>query len=283
MFGPPDAESTHSSSRWPGASSGSATTTCGSGSSTCASARPRCSGCTLPDPDLRWNAEPGHYDYTRPDFDELMPVIDGDGPCNRQRMAQRRRAHAEGAWVREAPRPTRDKRPAHERYRTASPDRQYRHGRLWEVFVRPRRGLSHTHVGSVHAADAEMALRNARDVYTRRQEGVSIWVVPAGADHRVEPGREGRLLRPGGRQGLPASDVLRGARRRETPVSGREDGGRSMRSRVGDDALIAAQRLGEWSARAPEMEEDVALSNIALDQLGRGPAVAVYAGAGGGR
>ena len=51
---------------------------------------------------------------------------------------------------------------------------------LWEVFVRPRRGLSHGHVGSVHAPDAALALRNARDVYTRRQEGVSIWVVPAG-------------------------------------------------------------------------------------------------------
>jgi ring-1,2-phenylacetyl-CoA epoxidase subunit PaaB len=52
---------------------------------------------------------------------------------------------------------------------------------LWEVFIRPRRGLAHTHVGSVHAPDAELALRHARDVYTRRQEGVSIWVVPA--DH----------------------------------------------------------------------------------------------------
>ncbi|HVE99191.1 MAG TPA: 1,2-phenylacetyl-CoA epoxidase subunit PaaB [Mycobacteriales bacterium] len=50
---------------------------------------------------------------------------------------------------------------------------------LWEVFVRSKRGLSHNHVGSLHAPDAEMALRNARDVYTRRQEGVSIWVVPA--------------------------------------------------------------------------------------------------------
>jgi ring-1,2-phenylacetyl-CoA epoxidase subunit PaaB len=48
---------------------------------------------------------------------------------------------------------------------------------LWEVFVRGRRGLSHQHAGSLHAPDAEMALRNARDVYTRRQEGVSIWVV----------------------------------------------------------------------------------------------------------
>ncbi|HEX5497493.1 MAG TPA: 1,2-phenylacetyl-CoA epoxidase subunit PaaB [Mycobacteriales bacterium] len=50
---------------------------------------------------------------------------------------------------------------------------------LWEVFVRSRRGLTHNHVGSLHAPDAQLALRNARDVYTRRQEGVSIWVVPA--------------------------------------------------------------------------------------------------------
>ena len=50
---------------------------------------------------------------------------------------------------------------------------------LWEVFVRSKRGLSHTHAGSLHAPDAHMALRNARDLYTRRQEGVSIWVVRA--------------------------------------------------------------------------------------------------------
>lgn len=48
---------------------------------------------------------------------------------------------------------------------------------LWEVFVRADRGLNHVHVGSVHAADAETALQAARDVYTRRAEGVSIWVV----------------------------------------------------------------------------------------------------------
>jgi ring-1,2-phenylacetyl-CoA epoxidase subunit PaaB len=48
---------------------------------------------------------------------------------------------------------------------------------LFEVFVRPRRGVSHNHVGSLHAPDATMALQNARDLYTRRQEGVSIWVV----------------------------------------------------------------------------------------------------------
>jgi ring-1,2-phenylacetyl-CoA epoxidase subunit PaaB len=50
---------------------------------------------------------------------------------------------------------------------------------LWEVFVRAKRGLNHVHVGSLHAPDAAMAVRNARDLYTRRQEGVSIWVVRA--------------------------------------------------------------------------------------------------------
>ena len=48
---------------------------------------------------------------------------------------------------------------------------------IWEVFVRSKNGLEHRHVGSLHAADATMALENARDVYTRRQEGVSLWVV----------------------------------------------------------------------------------------------------------
>ena len=48
---------------------------------------------------------------------------------------------------------------------------------LWEVFIRSRAGLDHKHFGSLHAADADMAIENARDVYTRRNEGVSIWVV----------------------------------------------------------------------------------------------------------
>ena len=50
---------------------------------------------------------------------------------------------------------------------------------MWEVFVRQRRGLSHVHVGSLHAPDADTALMSARDVYTRRVEGVSLWVVPS--------------------------------------------------------------------------------------------------------
>jgi ring-1,2-phenylacetyl-CoA epoxidase subunit PaaB len=48
---------------------------------------------------------------------------------------------------------------------------------LWEIFIRSQHGLAHKHVGSLHAPDAEMAINNARDVYTRRNEGVSIWAV----------------------------------------------------------------------------------------------------------
>ena len=70
---------------------------------------------------------------------------------------------------------------------------------LYEVFVRPRSGMEHKHVGSVHAADARMALEHARDVFTRRLEGVSLWVVrsadiiasdPADADALFEPARD---------------------------------------------------------------------------------------------
>lgn len=70
---------------------------------------------------------------------------------------------------------------------------------LWEVFIRSKSGLHHKHVGSLHAADAEMAIEHARDVYTRRNEGVSIWVVeskyitasdPADADPLFEPAKD---------------------------------------------------------------------------------------------
>ncbi len=58
---------------------------------------------------------------------------------------------------------------------------------LWEVFIRPRNGLNHKHVGSLHAADEVMALNAARDVYTRRGEGHSIWVVPSSAITASDP------------------------------------------------------------------------------------------------
>ena len=72
---------------------------------------------------------------------------------------------------------------------------------VYEVFVRSRRGLNHVHVGSVHAPDDAMALRHARDVYTRRNEGVSLWVVPAVAITASDPGDKAALFAPSADKG----------------------------------------------------------------------------------
>ena len=69
---------------------------------------------------------------------------------------------------------------------------------LWEVFVRSKQGLEHKHCGSLHASDAGHALQMARDVYTRRQEGVSIWVVPSAAISASEPDRKDEFFDPAG-------------------------------------------------------------------------------------
>ena len=67
---------------------------------------------------------------------------------------------------------------------------------IWEVFIRSKNGLEHRHAGSLHAADAEMAIENARDVYTRRQEGVSIWVVPSKEITATQPESGDELFEP---------------------------------------------------------------------------------------
>ncbi|MFC3773887.1 MULTISPECIES: 1,2-phenylacetyl-CoA epoxidase subunit PaaB [Mycolicibacterium] len=69
---------------------------------------------------------------------------------------------------------------------------------LWEVFVRSKRGLNHVHVGSIHAPDGELALRHARDVYTRRNEGVSVWVVPSAAITASSPSEKDAFFAPSG-------------------------------------------------------------------------------------
>ena len=58
---------------------------------------------------------------------------------------------------------------------------------LWEIFIRSKAGLDHKHVGSLHASDAQMAIEMARDVYTRRQEGISIWAVESINIHASNP------------------------------------------------------------------------------------------------
>jgi ring-1,2-phenylacetyl-CoA epoxidase subunit PaaA len=102
MFGPPDAESTHSSQSMAWGIKRFSNDDLRQRFVDMCVGQAEVLGLTLPDPDLRYNPETGHHDYTQPDFDELMTVIKGDGPCNRQRMAQRRGAHEDGAWVREA-------------------------------------------------------------------------------------------------------------------------------------------------------------------------------------
>lgn len=67
---------------------------------------------------------------------------------------------------------------------------------LWEVFIRSRRGLEHKHVGSLHAADAEQAIQFSRDVYTRRMEGCSIWVVPSNEIHATQESEADSLFDP---------------------------------------------------------------------------------------
>jgi ring-1,2-phenylacetyl-CoA epoxidase subunit PaaB len=67
---------------------------------------------------------------------------------------------------------------------------------LFEVFIRSKNGLSHKHVGSLHAVDASMALQNARDVYTRRSEGNSIWVVPSNAIIASDPSDKDEFFEP---------------------------------------------------------------------------------------
>lgn len=67
---------------------------------------------------------------------------------------------------------------------------------LWEVFIRTRNGMAHRHVGSVHAADAELALQAARDVYTRRGEGLSLWVVPSRSITASDPSDKDSMFEP---------------------------------------------------------------------------------------
>lgn len=67
---------------------------------------------------------------------------------------------------------------------------------LWEVFIQSRQGMHHRHAGSLRAPDAEMAIQNARDVYTRRNEGTSLWVIESSNIVASEPQDAGPLFEP---------------------------------------------------------------------------------------
>jgi len=67
---------------------------------------------------------------------------------------------------------------------------------LWEVFIQNKSGLPHIHAGSIHASDLKMAIQNARDTYTRRGEGTSLWVVPSNAIVATNPDDHEMLFDP---------------------------------------------------------------------------------------
>ena len=160
-------------------------------------------GVTLPDPDLKWNEERQAHDYGEIDWDEFWRVVNGDGPCNKERLATRVKAHDDGAWVREAALAHAEKQAARAHKSSClkpiwMETTMNKEWPIWEVFVRSKQGLDHKHCGSLHAPDASGALRMARDVYTRRQEGVSIWVVPSAAITASDPADKAELFDPAG-------------------------------------------------------------------------------------
>jgi ring-1,2-phenylacetyl-CoA epoxidase subunit PaaA len=102
MFGPPDAESTHSAQSMAWGIKRHSNDELRQRFVDLCVPQAEVLGVTLPDSDLRWNPDRDHYDFTAPDYAELMRVVSGDGPANRDRMRHRRRAHDQGRWVREA-------------------------------------------------------------------------------------------------------------------------------------------------------------------------------------
>ncbi len=102
MFGPHDAESTHSSqsTKWKIKRKSNDELRQDFVDATVQQAGVL--GLTIPDPDLKWNEERQHYDFGAIDWDEFWTVVKGNGPCNRERIAARKKAYADGAWVREA-------------------------------------------------------------------------------------------------------------------------------------------------------------------------------------
>ncbi|WP_131739120.1 1,2-phenylacetyl-CoA epoxidase subunit PaaA [Actinomadura roseirufa] len=102
MFGPPDAESTHTAQSMAWKIKRHTNDELRQRFVDMTVPQAAALGVTLPDPDLRWNAERGHHDFGEVDWSELKRVISGDGPCNAERIEVRRAAHEDGAWVREA-------------------------------------------------------------------------------------------------------------------------------------------------------------------------------------
>ena len=289
-------------------------------------------GVTLPDPDLKWNAAREHHDFGAIDWTEFWQVVNGDGPCNKERLAERVDAWNDGEWVREAALAHARKTAAREQLGFASAARttkkEPRHDPLQDRHrQRASPGPRMAAVGGVRAPQGRPRPQALRQPARRRfEDGAAarargLHAAPGRhqrvdralrPDRRLRPGRQGDAVRSDGRQGLPPSDVLRAAARSRAHVSGARmttttslattlpssastssnAGSTTTESiaisptasqiyllRIADTCLIHAQRLAEWSGHAPALEEDIALTNLALDLVGQARALLTHVGA----
>ena len=166
-------------------------------------------GLTLPDPELRLDEATGRWLYTEPDWQELRTVVTNHGPKSEERLEFRRLNYDRTQWVRDtilsAPRRRRspdmtdqlpaDRGPAAE----AAPPLE-----AWEVFRQEKEGDPMRHGGSVMAPDAVLAVHYAREMYSRRQESVRLWVVRRADVHDLadpdllQPPLDRSFKKPGG-------------------------------------------------------------------------------------
>ena len=188
-------------------------------------------GLTIPDPDSSGTKQRGHYDFGAIDWDEFWRVVNGNGPCNRERLATRVRAHEEGRWVREAAlahaektRQTRIIAGATHSPRAPSPGGRRAvtgaslmstwNGRCSRFSSAASRTRSQARRQPALARCQHGAADGARRLHPPAGRRVHLGGA-LGRDHRVRPGSEGRNVRADGGQDLPAPDVLQPAGRSE--------------------------------------------------------------------
>ena len=154
-------------------------------------------GLTIPDPGMKQNAT-AIGNTARSTGKNSIRCWPATAPATATgwRRGARRMTTAPGCARRRRPMPKSEKlastrKPRNRRDVMATPNMP-----LWEVFIRSRNGLAHKHVGSLHAADTTLALQAARDIYTRRGEGLSIWVVPSNAITASDPSEKGMMFEP---------------------------------------------------------------------------------------
>ena len=171
-------------------------------------------GLTIPDPGMKQN-ENGDWEYSAIDWDEFKQVLAGNGPCNRDRLAARRKAHDDGAWVREAALLMRRSagRAAWRRLQSREKrDGNTEHAALGSLHPQPQRACAQALRLAACRRRHHGAAGRARHLHPPRRGPVDL----GGAverDHGVRSGGEGHDVRAGGVEDLSASDVLRCAGR----------------------------------------------------------------------